>query len=98
MIRLLRPVRPDTSTLTHPFEVHAAPLTDLRVVSAPRWLDEILGSRGSPVDPTGAVHRFRAAVDGVDFLFPSYACAAALPMLLLLRNRARCRTRLLFYS
>jgi hypothetical protein len=26
-------------------------LTDLRVVSAQRWLDEILGPRGSPVDP-----------------------------------------------
>jgi glycosyltransferase involved in cell wall biosynthesis len=98
MIRLIRPVQSDPSKLTHPFEIHAAPLTDLRVVSAPRWLDEILGPRDSPVDPTGAAHRFRAAVDGVDFLFPSYACAAALPMLLLLRNQARCRTRLLFYS
>jgi hypothetical protein len=58
----------------------------------------ILGLRGSRVDPTGAAHRFRAAVDGVDFLFPSYECVAALPMLLLLRNRARCRTRLLLYS
>jgi hypothetical protein len=98
MIRLIRPVRSDPSKLTHPFEIHAAPLTDLRVVSAQRWLDEILGPRGSPVDPTGAAHRFRAAVDGVDFLFPGYECVAALPMLLLLRNRARCRTRLLFYS
>jgi glycosyltransferase involved in cell wall biosynthesis len=98
MIRLIRPVQSDPSTLTHPFEIHAAPLTDLRMVSAPRWLDEILGPRGSPVDLTGAAHRFRAAVDGVDFLFPSYECVPALPMLLLLRNRARCRTRLLFYS
>lgn len=98
MIRLIRPVQSDPSKLTHPFEIHAAPLTDLRVVSAPHWLDEIFGPRGAPVDLTGAAHRFRAAVDGVDFLFPSYACAAALPMLLLLRNQARCRTRLLFYS
>lgn len=50
------------------------------------------------MDPTGAAHRFRAAVDGVDILFPSHECVAALPMLLLLRNRTRCRTRLLFYS
>jgi glycosyltransferase involved in cell wall biosynthesis len=98
MIRLLRPVQSDPSKLTHPFEIHAAPLTDLRVVSAPRWLDEILGPRGSPVDPMDAAQRFRDAVDGADFLFPSYACAPALPMLLQLRNRARCRTRLLFYS
>ncbi len=97
-MRLCRLVLSDPSKLTHPFEIHAAPLTDLRVVSAPRWLDEILGPRGSPIDQTGAAERFRAAVDGVDFLFPSYACAAALPMLLLLRNQARCRTRLLFYS
>jgi hypothetical protein len=54
MIRLIRPVRSDLSKLTHPFEIHAAPLTDLRVVSAQGWLDEILGPRGSPVDPTGA--------------------------------------------
>jgi glycosyltransferase involved in cell wall biosynthesis len=97
-IRLLRPVWSDPSKLTHPFEIHAAPLTDLRVVSMQGWIDEILGPRGSPVDLAGAAHRFRAAVDGVDFLFPSHGCAPALPMLLLLRNRARCRTRLLFYS
>ena len=44
--------------------IHAAALTDLRVVSAQRRLDEILGPRGSPVDSriaiTGTARRWFA--------------------------------------
>lgn len=56
MIRLIRPVRPDASKLTHPFEIRAAPLTDLRVVSAPENLRAaVLGALANRAERRGGL-------------------------------------------
>ena len=58
-----------------------------------RWIGDVLRGGGLPTDEQAS--RFVAATDGVDFLFPGYDLASALPLLVELRNRSRSGVRFL---
>lgn len=80
------------------FQRDLHPHVDVQPVELDRWLDEILGDPGSPLDVPRAIERLRHATRDVEFLCPDHHCIAFAPRLTWIRNRGGLPVRLLLIA
>ncbi len=99
LLRLAKPSRLISAAVFEElFDRYHAAWFDCVKESHITWFSKVLGPAESPFSHDKSLMRFKAAVQGIDFICPGFHSTYLIPRLLQLRNQSGANTRLLFIN